>query len=96
MAMKPGNSSKNNQRTSELFWKENLRQIFGPVAENVMWRIRHNEDPDREYKDLVSCIKFKRLQCAGHIQGFPLDHLPKKALKAEFTGNCPVGRHRFK
>jgi hypothetical protein len=25
-----------------------------------------------------------------------IDHIPKKALKAEFTGNQPMGRSRFK
>ena len=53
---------------------------------------------NREYKDLdlVSCIKFKRLQWAGHVQRLPLDCIPKKALKAEFTGNRPLGRLSFK
>jgi hypothetical protein len=46
--------------------------------------------------DLVSCIKFKRLQWAGHVQRLPLDCVPKKAMKAEFTGNRQVGRRRFK
>jgi hypothetical protein len=46
--------------------------------------------------DLVSCIKFKRLQWAGHVERLPVSHLPRKALKAEFTGNRPVGRPRFK
>jgi hypothetical protein len=68
------------------------------MRKNGRWRIRYNEELYREYKDLdlVSCIKFKRLQWAGHVQRLPLDHIPKKALKAEFTGNRPVGRPRFK
>jgi hypothetical protein len=42
-----------------------------------------------KYKDLglVSCIKFKILKWARHVQRLPLDRIAKKALKAEFTGN---------
>jgi hypothetical protein len=63
-----------------------------------LWRIRYNEELYREYKDfdLVSGFKFKRLQWAGHVQRLPLNHIPKKALKAAFTSNQPVGRPRFK
>jgi hypothetical protein len=52
----------------------------------------------REYKDLdlVSCIKFQRLQWAGQVQRLPLNCIPRKALKAEFNGNRPVERPRFK
>jgi hypothetical protein len=58
-----------------------------------------NEELYREYKglDLVSCIKFERLQWAGHVQRLlPLDCIPEKALKAKFTANGPVARPRFK
>jgi len=61
-----------------------------------MLRIRCGEH-HREYNglDLVLCIKFKRLQWAGHVQRLPLNHIPKKAMKAEFTGSRPLGRPRL-
>jgi hypothetical protein len=51
----------------------------------------------REYKELylVSCIKFKSLEWAGHVLKLPLDRIRKKVLKSEFTGNGTVGRPRF-
>jgi hypothetical protein len=60
-----------------------------------MWRIRYNEELYLDL-DLVSSIKFKRLQWAGRVQRLPLDHTLKKALKAEFIHSPPVGRPRFK
>jgi len=35
-------------------------------------------------------MKVKILQWAGHVKRFPLDCIPKKAMKPEFTGNQPV------
>jgi hypothetical protein len=63
-----------------------------------MWRIRYDEELHKEYTDLdlVSCIKFKTLQWAGHVQRFPLNCTPRKAVKAEFTVSQPVGKPRFK
>jgi hypothetical protein len=59
------------------------------VRENGRWRIRYNEELCREYEDhdLVYCVNFKRLQWAGHVQRPPLDSIPKKALKAKYTGS---------
>jgi hypothetical protein len=61
-----------------------------------MWRIRYNE-LNSEYNglDLILCIKFKRLQWAGHVQRHPLSHIPKKAMKTEFTVIGPMGRPRL-
>ena len=71
--------------------------MFGPVRQNEMCRIRYNEELYQECKDidLVSSIKFKRLQWAGCVQRLPLDHTRKKSMKAEFIGSRPVGRPRF-
>jgi hypothetical protein len=44
----------------------------------------------------ISCIKFKRLHWAGHVQRLPLYRIPKKAMKAQFTGTRAVGKPRFK
>jgi hypothetical protein len=39
---------------------------------------------------ILTCMKFKRLQWTGHVQRFPLDCIPKRAIKPEFTGIQPV------
>jgi hypothetical protein len=69
--------SKENSRTSELFLKENLRRMFGPMRKYGMWWIRCTEEFYREYKDLdlIPCIKWTCTKT-------PADHLPKKAPKA--------------
>jgi hypothetical protein len=70
MAVKTGNSQKERGGGGLLdsFKRKILRRIFGLVRENWMRRIRYNEKLYTEYKelDLVSCIKFKRRQWAGH------------------------------
>jgi len=54
-----------------------------------MRRIKHDVELYAEYKDLylATHIKFKRLRCTGLVQRLPLDRIPKRALKAEFTGS---------
>ena len=36
------------------------------------------------------------MQWTGHVQRLPVNHIPIKAVKAEFTGSIPVGRPSFK
>jgi hypothetical protein len=64
------------------------------VNENGQWRSRCNKKLYQLYKDLdlVTSVKLKRLQWAGHVQQLPLDHNPKKALGAMFTSRQPVGK----
>jgi hypothetical protein len=56
--------------------------------------MRYNKELYELYKDvdLVTFIKLKRLQWAGHVQRLPLDRIPKKALRAKFTGSRPAGK----
>jgi hypothetical protein len=56
--------------------------------------MRYNKDFYELYKDvdLVTFTKLKRLQWAGHIQRLPLDRIPKKALRAKFTGSHLAGK----
>jgi hypothetical protein len=39
---------------------------------------------------ILTCMKFKRLQWIGHVQRFPLNCIPKKAMRPEFTDIQPV------
>jgi hypothetical protein len=56
--------------------------------------LRVNKELYKLYKevDLVTFIKLKRLQWAGHVQRLSLDRIPKKALRAKFTGSHPAGK----
>jgi hypothetical protein len=66
------------------------------VNENGQWRSRYNKALYELYEDLdlVTFVKLKRLQWAGHVQRLPLDRIPKKALGATFTVRRPVGKPR--
>jgi hypothetical protein len=66
------------------------------LNENGQWRRRYNKELYELYEDLdlVTFVKLKRLQWAGHVQRLPLDRIPKKALGATFTGRRPVGKPR--
>jgi hypothetical protein len=51
-------------------WKrEILMSIYGPVAEQGIWKIRTNQELRKLYKDLdtVVDIKKKRLEWIGHV-----------------------------
>jgi hypothetical protein len=71
-----------NLRKLGIFKRKILKRIFGVVKEVGQWRMRYNKELYELYKDvdLVTFIKLKRLQWAGHVQRLTLDWIPKKAL----------------
>jgi hypothetical protein len=73
-----------------------LRRICGTVQDNGQWRIRYNKELYELYgePDLVTCIKLKRLQWAGHVQRMEGTRIPKKVFKAKFEGVRSVGKPR--
>jgi hypothetical protein len=83
-----------NLRKLGIFEKKILRRIVGAVKEEGQWRMGYNKELYELYKDvdLVTFIKLKRLQWAGHIQRLRLDRIPKKAVQAKFSGSCPAGK----
>jgi hypothetical protein len=62
--------SKNSENALSIFERKILRRIYGQVQDNGQWRIRYNKELYELYgePDLVTCIKLKRLQWAGHVQ----------------------------
>jgi hypothetical protein len=86
--------SKQSEKTVGIFERKILRRIFGAVKEEGQWRMGYNKELYELYKDvdLVTFIKLKRLQWAGHIQRLRLDRIPKKAVRAKFSGSCPAGK----
>jgi len=95
MAVTLGKSPKKQKTFQTLSKGKSSQQIYGSMRENGMWKIRYNECLMENIK-ILTCMKFKRLQWAGHVQRFPLDCVPKKAMKPEFTGNRPVETLIFK
>jgi hypothetical protein len=51
------------------FERKIFRKIFGPVCTNGSWTLRHNEELYSMYRsaDVISHIKLRRLEWAGHV-----------------------------
>jgi hypothetical protein len=64
------------------FERKILRRIYGTINENGPWRCRYNTDIYELYKDIdiVTDIKLRRLQEAGHIIGTPDERIPRKVM----------------
>jgi len=56
--------------------------------------VRHNEEQNEllDGPDVVNCIKFERLQWAGHVVQTDSTRIPKRVLSGIFYGRRPVGR----
>jgi hypothetical protein len=88
--------SKKSESALSIFEKSILRRIYGPVQDNGQWRIRYNKDLCELYDepDLVTSIKLKRLQWAGHVQKMEGTRIANKVFKAKFEGVRSVGKPR--
>jgi hypothetical protein len=87
---------KNSENVLSTFERKILRRIYGPVQDNGQWRIRYSKELYELYcePDLVTCIKLKRLQWAGHVQRMEDTRIPKKVFKAKFEVVRSVGKPR--
>jgi hypothetical protein len=88
--------SKNSENALSIFERKILRRIYGPVQDNGQWRIRYNKELCElcGEPDLVTCIKLKRLQWAGHVQRMEGTRIAKEVFKAKFEGVRSVGKPR--
>jgi hypothetical protein len=88
--------SKKSENALSIFERKILRRIYGPVKDNGHWRIRYNKELYELHgePDLVTCIKLKRLQWAGHVQRMEGTRIAKKAFKAKFGEVRSVGKPR--
>jgi hypothetical protein len=87
--------SKKSGSALSIFERKILRRIYGPVQDNGRWRFRYKELYELYGEpDLVTCIKLKRLQWAGHVQRMEGTRIPKKVFKAKFEGVRSVGKPR--
>jgi hypothetical protein len=53
-----------------VFERKVLRKIFGPTNENVIWRIKTNQELDKiiKHKNIINFIRASRLGWLGHIE----------------------------
>jgi hypothetical protein len=71
-------------------WKI-LRKIYGPIKDQIGWRIRTNDEMQVVYRqpNIVTTIKVRRLEWAGHVVRMSDDRTVKKV----FVGK-PNGRRK--
>ena len=64
----------------DVYKRQVLRRIYGPVRENNIWRRLHNQELYERFKDLpiVQLIQINRLRWVGHVQRIAEDRIPKK------------------
>jgi hypothetical protein len=60
-----------------------IRKIYGPVMENNIWRIRHNEEIITLLKGkvIVRFIKSQRIRWLEHVETMEDKAMPKGMLK---------------
>ena len=60
-----------------------LRRTFRPTKENQIWSVKINEELDKliKHKNIINCIKSRRLSWFGHVQRMP------EQLRRYLTGN---------
>jgi len=79
-----------------IFEKQILRNTFGPVNTDNIWRIRNNMEIDKlvEGADIVRYIKAQRIKWLGHVQRMDQARPTRKLLDWKPMGIRPVGRPR--
>ena len=71
-----------------IFERQILRKIFGPVNIDNTWRIRNNMETDKfiEGADIVRFIKAQIIKWLGHIQRMDQAR-PTRKIRLETYGN---------
>jgi hypothetical protein len=74
----------------DIFEREMLRKIYGPVQEGDTWRIRYNEELNRliKGKDIVKFIKARRIRWLGHVKRMEVGAMPRRTME----GRLFIGR----
>jgi hypothetical protein len=79
-----------------IFERQILRNIFGPVNIDSVWRTRNNIEIDKliEVADIVRFIKAQRIERLGHIERMDQARPTRKLLHCKPMGTRPVGGPR--
>jgi hypothetical protein len=72
----------NDKRSLRTWERKVLRKIYGPVYDNVIWRIRTNKELMALYQELdtVAEIKKERLRWWGHVDRMSEDRVIKDCI----------------
>ena len=75
-----------------------LRNIYGPIQENGVWRSRTNQEILHLYNEstIVTVIKQSRLRWAGHLERMAANRVVKQVHHLRPTGRRLVGRPRLR
>jgi len=86
--------SQEDEERLKTFERKILRKIYGPVMDNGQWRIRHNAELYNLYQNpnVITDIKLRRLQWAGHVIRMSEERIPKKLLTGRLYKDRPKGR----
>ncbi|KAJ4440945.1 hypothetical protein ANN_10794 [Periplaneta americana] len=76
------------------FERKILRRIIGPVNENGQWEIMYNQEVMEQYRDMdvVTHIKLRRLEWAGHINRMENQRISRKIMEGRIYGKRQIGR----
>ena len=68
------------ERALAVFERKILRNIYGSVKENELWRIRRNDELEATIKgeNMARFIEGQRIQWLGHIERKQHTAIPKK------------------
>jgi hypothetical protein len=80
----------------QIFERQILRKIFGPVNIDNVWRIRNNMESYNliEGADIVRFIEALQIKWLGHIQRMAQARPTRKLLDWKPMGTRPVGKQR--
>ena len=71
------------ERALAVFERKILREMYGPVKGNELWRIRRNDGLEAIMKgeNIVRFIKCQRIRWLGHIERMQHTEIPKKVVR---------------
>jgi hypothetical protein len=77
---------------------ETLRKIYGPIEDQNSWRIRANDELQVMYRkpNIVTTIKVRRLEWAGHLVRMSDDRTVKKVFLGKPDGRIKTGRPKLR
>ena len=75
-----------------------MRQIYGAVKENELWRIRQNDELEAIIKgvNIVRFIKCQRIRWLGYIERMQDTAIPKKKLYGKLYATRRRGRPKMR
>jgi hypothetical protein len=90
--------SKSDETRLGVLERKIFRAIFGPTNDNGKWRIKHNDELYKLYKDsdITTYIKINRSRWAGHIIRLEEQNPPRKVFAAVEEGRRQNGRPRLR